>query len=83
MRFMINYEDQSAPPHAPLEQIIYEPNRTDRSKSIYLFQIGWKSVNQLPMGRQSSLHEYFVRVETPTVLERFEVEKSRAFSRIS
>ena len=29
MRFIINYEDQSAPPHAPLEQIIYEPNRTE------------------------------------------------------
>ena len=31
------------------------------------------------MGRQSSLHEHFVRVKTPTVLERFEVEKSRVF----
>ena len=35
------------------------------------------------MGRRSSLHEHFVRVKTRMGLERFEVEKSRAFSRIS
>ena len=32
------------------------------------------------MDRRSSLHEHFVRVKTRMGLERFEVDKTRAFS---
>ena len=32
------------------------------------------------MDRQSTLHEYFVRVKTRMGLERFEVDKTQAFS---
>ena len=32
------------------------------------------------MDWRSSLHEHFVRVKTPIGLERFEVDKTRAFS---